>query len=101
MSLQKILIGTLTGFAAGLAIGILTAPDRGVETRRRLTDKAEDLKSRVRRFKHTGTHELEELSNIFQHEVHGIGEDVRRRVLDLIQAAKTGANNLRQELSSN
>jgi len=101
MSFQKILISTLTGFAAGLAIGILTAPESGVETRRKITDKADDLKNRVRRFKHTGAHELEELSNIFQHEVHGIGEDVRRRVLDLIQAAKTGADHLRQELSSN
>jgi len=101
MSIQKVLIGTLTGLAAGLAIGILIAPESGTETRRKLTDKADDLKNRVRRFKHTGAQELEELSTIFGQEVHGLQEDVRRRVLDLIQAAKSGVNHLKQELSSN
>jgi gas vesicle protein len=101
MSIQKILIGTLAGFAAGLAIGVLNAPESGEETRRKINQKADDIKNRVRRFKHSGAQELDELNNIFQNEVQGLHEDVRRRVLDLIQAAKTGASNLKQQLHSN
>ncbi len=33
-----------TAFLAGIAVGILIAPDKGSETRRRLTDKTSDLK---------------------------------------------------------
>jgi gas vesicle protein len=101
MSIQKILIGTLAGLAAGLAIGFLTAPDKGTETRRKITDSADDIKNRIRRFRNTGAEELTELSNIFKNEVHGIQDDVRRRVLDLIEAAKTGASNLKKGISSN
>jgi gas vesicle protein len=101
MSIQKILIGTLAGFAAGLALGVLNAPESGEETRRKINQKADDIKNRVRRFKNTGAQELDELSNIFQNEVQGIQEDVRRRVLDLIQAAKSGASNLKQQMHSN
>lgn len=101
MIIQKIIIGTLAGFAAGLAIGVLNAPESGEETRRKINQKAEDLKNRVRRFKHSGSHELEELNNIFQNEVQGLHEDVRRRVLDLIQAAKSGASNFKQQMHSN
>lgn len=101
MSLQKIVIGTLSGLAAGLAIGILTAPDKGTETRKKITDTAEDIQNRLRRFKNTGAKELDELSNIFQHEVQGLQEDVRSRVLDLIAAAKSGANHLKKEVNSN
>jgi len=33
-----------TAFLAGIAVGILIAPDKGSETRRRLSDKTSDLK---------------------------------------------------------
>ena len=34
----------LTAFLAGIAVGVLIAPDRGSETRRRLSEKTSDLK---------------------------------------------------------
>lgn len=35
----------LTGLLAGIAIGILIAPDKGSETRRKISKKANDLSS--------------------------------------------------------
>jgi gas vesicle protein len=43
MSTYKILLGILAGAVAGAAIGILFAPDKGSETRRKIADESQDL----------------------------------------------------------
>ena len=51
MSRGKIILGILAGTAAGALIGILFAPDKGTETRKKIVHKGEeyidDLKERV------------------------------------------------------
>jgi gas vesicle protein len=42
MSTGRIILGVLAGLAAGTAIGILFAPDKGTATRKRIVDKSED-----------------------------------------------------------
>ncbi len=48
MSAQRTLIATLTGFVAGLAVGLLVAPASGEETRQRIADSAGDLAGSVK-----------------------------------------------------
>jgi gas vesicle protein len=43
MSTTKILLGFIAGAAVGAAIGILFAPDKGTETRRKISDQGNDL----------------------------------------------------------
>ena len=43
MSTGKVLLGALAGFAAGAVLGILLAPDKGEETRKKMGKKAEDF----------------------------------------------------------
>lgn len=39
--------GLITGMAAGVILGVLYAPDKGVETRRRLKSQARDLEDKI------------------------------------------------------
>jgi gas vesicle protein len=51
MSTGKIVLGVLAGIAAGAALGVLIAPDKGANTRRKIkqsgADLADDLKENV------------------------------------------------------
>jgi len=43
MSTSKILLGFVAGAAVGAALGILFAPDKGTETRRKISEQGNDL----------------------------------------------------------
>jgi gas vesicle protein len=48
MSSGKVLLGVLAGVAAGALIGILFAPDKGTETRKKIVKKSEDYVDEVK-----------------------------------------------------
>ncbi len=43
MSATKTLLGFIAGAAVGAALGILFAPDKGTETRRKISEQGNDL----------------------------------------------------------
>ncbi|HLI93019.1 MAG TPA: YtxH domain-containing protein, partial [Puia sp.] len=43
MNSSKVLVGFLVGAIVGGALGVLLAPDKGSETRRRIIEKGSDL----------------------------------------------------------
>jgi gas vesicle protein len=55
MSTSKVMLGMVIGMAAGAVLGILTAPDSGINTRKKISTKGQgyvdDLKYRVNGFK--------------------------------------------------
>ncbi|HMH20971.1 MAG TPA: YtxH domain-containing protein [Puia sp.] len=100
MSTQKILIGALSGLVAGVAIGVLTAPAKGEETRKKISDTADNFKKKLRQLRGLAVDELDELTDIFEKETDGLKEDVRSRVLDLIKAAKVRGNHIKEQALS-
>ncbi|MES2110719.1 MAG: YtxH domain-containing protein [Bacteroidota bacterium] len=58
---SKVIVALLVGVAAGAALGILFAPDKGTETRDKLS---ESLKSLGDSIKETASAEIENLINL-------------------------------------
>lgn len=48
MSTGKIVLGVLAGIAAGTAIGVLIAPDKGANTRRKIKQSGADFADEVK-----------------------------------------------------
>jgi gas vesicle protein len=94
MNAQKIIIATLSGLVAGVAIGILTAPAEGKETRQRIADTADSFKKKLKQFRGVAMEELDELADIFEREAEGLREDVRSRVLELVRSARSKGNHI-------
>ena len=85
--------------AAGAAVGMLMAPQSGNSTRNMISDKYDDLKERLYRLKNSGT-DLQELKEVFKHEIAGLRDDTRKRVLEILQATKLTGNHIKEQLVS-
>jgi gas vesicle protein len=89
MSKGKVLLGVLAGVAIGAALGVLFAPDKGWNTRKRIVKKGEDLTNDLR-------DKFEEfLDNIsvkvdeVKEEVNDFSEKNKAKASDAKKSAKT------------
>jgi gas vesicle protein len=86
---MKLIYGALAGLAAGVAIGILTAPDSGEETRKKIRKTADDVNDRLKNIVGKGSSSLSELKDILENESSGLKDDVKERVLKLIDESSS------------
>jgi gas vesicle protein len=96
MSFQKTMLATLTG----VIIGVLIAPAKGSETRQKLADSADNIKDKIRRLRGATNEELDELHEVFEHEISGLKDDIREKILRLIEVSKKGYNHVKSEALS-
>ncbi|WP_143307294.1 YtxH domain-containing protein [Chitinophaga vietnamensis] len=100
MSTTKFLAGALAGLTTGVVIGLLTAPDSGEGTRKKIKHTAEGWRYKINKLVGKGSDDLAELKKVFEHEVTGLKDDVRERVLKLIDESQNSYNRFKKEALS-
>jgi gas vesicle protein len=88
MSTSKTLLGFIAGAAVGAAIGILFAPDKGTETRRKISEQSNDLADNL---KGKFTDLVDGVKDKFS-SVKSEAEDVAEKGYSAYNRAKTEAN---------
>ena len=69
----------------GLAVGLLVAPEKGEDTREALTDTAEKWKAKFDHLMGKGNAQLEKLRAMLGNEMEGVTDDVRNRILTILE----------------
>ena len=89
MSTGKVLLGVLAGVAAGATLGILFAPDKGVNTRRKISQKsneyADDLGKKFNEFVDTVKEKLDTMRNEVAHKIEN-GQPVKEKAKEVVDA---------------
>jgi len=73
MSTGKLALGLLAGLAAGAALGILFAPNKGSKTRKKIAKKGEDLTTSLKQ-------EFDEMANSLSDKYEQVIEDTDKLI---------------------
>jgi len=86
MSKGKVLLGVLAGVAIGAVLGVLFAPDKGWNTRKRIQKKAEGL-----------TEDLKEKFDEFLDSIIVKVDEVKEETADFAEKARTRAGEAKKD----
>ena len=87
MSSGKILLGVLAGVAAGALLGVLFAPDKGLNTRKRISKKADEY-----------VDGLKEKFNEFLENISEKLEDAKEEVSDFAEQTSVNPEKLKKDV---
>ncbi len=79
------LLAFVMGAAAGLTLGLLFAPDKGEETRRKLKETVGDAADSARVRARLARVELDDLKAELRDQAEDLKEDVRMRILERLE----------------
>ena len=92
--------GLLAGAAVGLLVGLLVAPEKGTELREDIADNAEKWKKKLYKMTGKANKELNDLRKTLEREIDGLSEDVRHRILTILDESVDAARNIRGQVSN-
>ncbi len=89
MSTNKVLLGALAGLAAGAILGILLAPEKGSETRKKIINKSNDCLADVKDKVDEIVDNLQEQVDIVKAKVREAEAKINQRVKEAEQENAT------------
>jgi gas vesicle protein len=76
---SNVLLGVLGAAAAGVVVGLLIAPDKGSETRKKISQKTSDLRDKMGSLLQSGKDYLHDVAATMSDEAEGLKEDAATR----------------------
>lgn len=90
----------LLGAAVGLVVGLLVAPDKGENTRENLADSADKLRLKFNRLVGRAENNLDDLRALLDKEVNGLSDDIKNRILTILDEAEEMSYNPKGHLTN-
>jgi len=94
MSAGKVLTGILAGATAGFVLGILFAPDKGTETRRKIAEKGTDIADSVKGKVNEYGEVISEKYNTVKQKISGLAAEGK----DLLNQAREKGNAMKPDI---
>lgn len=94
--MSKFMVGALCGFV----VGLLIAPEKGEDLRNDLVDTADKWKSRLNKLAGRAETNLDDLRALLERDVDGLSEDLKHRILTILDDATDMAYSPKNHLSN-
>ena len=78
-STSKIILSLLGATAAGIAIGMLMAPEKGAEIRKKISETANDMASKVNDLIEAGKDKISDIAGTVTKQAEGLATDAVKR----------------------
>jgi gas vesicle protein len=96
MNSSKFFAGALVGLVAGL----LLAPKKGDELRDEIAGSAREWKKKLSRIGGETKAELSDLRELLADEVNGLSDDVRLRIMTMLEESEAHAGSIKRNIAS-
>lgn len=87
------------GVSLGVIIGLLIAPGKGSETRKKISETATSLKFKLDELLGKETTDLDELKYLMEDEDTKLNQELRLKLIRLIDKAKKSYEELKKEMA--
>lgn len=89
MKTSNVVLGLLGAAAAGAALGILMAPDKGSETRKKIATKGNDLKNNLKNSLEGLTNKVSEQVSKFSNQAENVSDETKSNLSNIRDINKT------------
>jgi len=98
MSSGKVIASVLAGAAAGIVLGILFAPDKGTETRRKIAEKGSDVAGSVKNKYNEFTDTISEKYDAAKQKLSNLVSEGKDTGKDIVNQAKQKADAMKDDI---